>query len=138
MANGAPDINDGNAARQKIIRFLGHDVSDPLGAGLVGVVVVDHGGGFAAGMSSTEVPAVRPSGVIKAHCADGACGMAHQRFDLAGFLGRCFSSSYIPNQGEPGHEEFKSALEDLFQRHNEDGFVDFIYDTKLYFDRFQD
>ncbi len=58
-----------------------------------------------------------------------------QQFDLAGLLGRCFSSSYAPNQGQTGHAELRAALETLFDAHNEAGKVKFLYDTRIYFGR---
>lgn len=58
-----------------------------------------------------------------------------QNFDLAGLKGRALSSSYVPNVGQPGHEEFFSQLEQIFADHVRDGKVSFKYQTRLYLGR---
>ena len=58
-----------------------------------------------------------------------------QHFDEQGFLGRAFSSSYVPQLGQHGHEEIVAALKDLFAHENVDGKVSFIYDTQVFYGR---
>lgn len=58
-----------------------------------------------------------------------------QLFDLAGLIGRVFSSSYTPEPGHPGYEPLRVALAELFERHQRDGQVAFEYETRLYFGR---
>lgn len=55
-----------------------------------------------------------------------------QNFDLDGFLGRVFSSSYTPSENSPGYEPFKRDLEELFRKHCRDGKVRFDYRTEVY------
>lgn len=59
----------------------------------------------------------------------------HQDFDWEGLLGRALSSSYVPLEGQPGHDELVAALSALFADHAKEGKVRFEYDTKLYFGR---
>lgn len=56
-----------------------------------------------------------------------------QRFDRQGFLGRAFSSSYVPGPGHPNHEAMRVALERVFDAHARDGVVVFTYDSNAYF-----
>jgi SAM-dependent methyltransferase len=56
-----------------------------------------------------------------------------QRFDLAGFLGRLRSSSYIPAEGHPQFAPMTAAAERLFAAHSVGGEVRFEYDTDVYF-----
>lgn len=56
-----------------------------------------------------------------------------QRFDREGFLGRAFSSSYVPKEGHPKHAAMRAALERVFDAHARDGVVVFAYDAKAYF-----
>ena len=55
-----------------------------------------------------------------------------QLFDFEGLVGRCLSSSYVPNVDEEGHKEFMRELNSLFERYSESGYVRFEYVTKLY------
>ncbi|MEC5145431.1 class I SAM-dependent methyltransferase [Chitinophaga sp. 212800010-3] len=55
-----------------------------------------------------------------------------QVFDFAALKGRLLSSSYTPEKGEPAYEPMISALEDLFEKHQEQGMVKFHYETMLY------
>ncbi|MCF7689193.1 MAG: class I SAM-dependent methyltransferase [Cephaloticoccus sp.] len=55
-----------------------------------------------------------------------------QHFDLAGLVGRALSSSYVPNAGQPGHEEFFAELENIYHEHATDDRVTFVYQTRLY------
>jgi SAM-dependent methyltransferase len=58
-----------------------------------------------------------------------------QDFDLAGLTGRLLSSSYAPATGQPGHEAMRRELGEIFARHQQDGRVAFVYQTKLYWGR---
>lgn len=58
-----------------------------------------------------------------------------QFFDLEGLKGRAFSSSYVPNEGQPGHEEVSTGLEQIFDSHQENGKVEFQYLTNVYYGR---
>lgn len=55
-----------------------------------------------------------------------------QRFDLNGVTGRLMSSSYAPLPGHPNHEPLMAGLRAAFDRYNEDGLVEFLYTTELY------
>ncbi|MCA9242307.1 MAG: class I SAM-dependent methyltransferase [Phycisphaerales bacterium] len=57
------------------------------------------------------------------------------RMDRDGAQGRTRSCSYIPGPGKPGYEAMLAALNDLFDRHQRGGFVDFVYDTHVYVGR---
>jgi SAM-dependent methyltransferase len=56
-----------------------------------------------------------------------------QEFDLAGARGRLESSSYAPPSGHPGYPAMIAELEQLFQTHQVNGRVPFVYQTKLYY-----
>ncbi len=58
-----------------------------------------------------------------------------QRFDFAALKGRLLSSSYVPVEGETGHEEALRALSEIFERHAVGGVVGFEYETKIYYGR---
>ena len=49
------------------------------------------------------------------------------------FIGRVLSSSYVPQEGTPGHEAVIAAVEALFDRESTDGEVRFVYDTEVYY-----
>jgi len=55
----------------------------------------------------------------------------NQHFDLEGLKGRCLSSSYVPKKGHPQHEPLMRELEALFEKHNTNGLVEFIYTTEV-------
>jgi len=55
-----------------------------------------------------------------------------QHLDLVGVTGRLMSSSYAPKEGDPAHKPAVSALENLFARTAKDGYVDLIYDTRIF------
>jgi hypothetical protein len=55
-----------------------------------------------------------------------------QRLDRDGFLGRVLSSSYVPNVGQPGHEEVMNKMDAFFDRHAQSGWIDFPYQTRVY------
>jgi len=56
-----------------------------------------------------------------------------QAFDYEGLQGRLLSSSYAPEKGQPGHDEMLRELERLFHAHQENGRVEFAYDTVVYY-----
>lgn len=56
-----------------------------------------------------------------------------QAFDFEGLRGRLLSSSYVPDEGEPGHPEVMEAARRLFEEHQVDGTVVLEYDTQVFF-----
>jgi len=60
----------------------------------------------------------------------------NQTLDCDGFLGRLISSSYVPNLGQPGHQEIVEAAKKIFEAHQTGGKITFEYKTKVYFGRF--
>jgi SAM-dependent methyltransferase len=59
-----------------------------------------------------------------------------QTLDCDGFLGRLISSSYVPNVGQPGHQEIVEAAKKVFQAHEVGGKITFEYEAKVYLGRF--
>ena len=57
----------------------------------------------------------------------------HQDLDFEGVLGRMASSSYLPNEGQPGFEQMRSALQELFNEQQKGGKVRIDYDTKIFY-----
>jgi SAM-dependent methyltransferase len=55
--------------------------------------------------------------------------------DWPGLRGRFLSMSYIPVEGEPGHEELLSRLEQIFKAHARDGRVTFDQVTEVHYGR---
>lgn len=60
-----------------------------------------------------------------------------QRFDLAGVTGRLLSSSYAPAPGQPRHEPMLRTLAEIFDKYNDNGGVEFQYDTEIFAGRVQ-
>lgn len=56
-----------------------------------------------------------------------------QRFDFEALKGRLCSSSYAPEPGNPNFELMLTDLQDIFNAYNENGVVNFDYDTKIYY-----
>lgn len=56
-----------------------------------------------------------------------------QDFDFEGLRGRLLSSSYAPEADQRGHSEMLRDLKILFDTHQQDGRVRFIYDTVVYY-----
>ena len=56
-----------------------------------------------------------------------------QRFDFEALKGRLCSSSYAPEPGNPNFELMLTDLQDIFNAYNEDGVVNFDYDTQVYY-----
>ncbi len=67
------------------------------------------------------------------HAPSKAAFPSAQEFDFTGLKGRLLSSSYAPEKGQPGHDEMLSSLENLFNAHQENGHVEFVYDTVVYY-----
>jgi SAM-dependent methyltransferase len=61
-----------------------------------------------------------------------------QEFDLAGLRGRFLSSSYAPLPGSPRYETLLDELDQLFGEHQRAGLVTLLYETEVYFGRFQE
>lgn len=55
-----------------------------------------------------------------------------QQFDLTGFLGRLYSSSYTPKVGTAERQALDPAARALFNEHATDGVLDFEYETVAY------
>jgi SAM-dependent methyltransferase len=55
-----------------------------------------------------------------------------QTFDLDGVMGRLLSASYAPLPGDNNYQTITTQLNKLFAIHNINGFVDFNYETELY------
>ncbi|MBI4751318.1 MAG: class I SAM-dependent methyltransferase [Acidobacteria bacterium] len=56
-----------------------------------------------------------------------------QEFDYTGFIGRVLSSSYVPEPGHPNYEPLMQTLKTVFDEYNQDGKVNFEYDTQVFF-----
>lgn len=61
-----------------------------------------------------------------------------QTFEFEGLRGRVLSSSYSPAPDHPNHKPMVDELRTLFDRHQEDGTVSFLYETELYIGRIRD
>jgi SAM-dependent methyltransferase len=55
-----------------------------------------------------------------------------QVFDFDGLKGRMFSASYMPGEDSPDAGTITSELSALFAKHNENGRIKVIYDTRVY------
>ena len=58
-----------------------------------------------------------------------------QVFDEEGFLGRAFSSSYVPSGDTGEGKKFAEILKMMFAKYNQNGKVTFYYQTEVYFGR---
>lgn len=54
-----------------------------------------------------------------------------QQFDWNGLKGRLLSTSYSLRPGDIQYDEMISELRGIFERHQKNGIVEFLYDTKL-------
>ena len=63
----------------------------------------------------------------KVHVFEHATGL-----DLANFLGRAYSSSYVPAEGTPEREVITNRLTQLFRDHETEGSVSMEYEAKLF------
>ena len=55
-----------------------------------------------------------------------------QVFDLAGVTGRLLSSSYTPQYDSPLYEPMLAELNEIFDKNQVNGFIEFLYDTNVY------
>ena len=55
-----------------------------------------------------------------------------QQLNATGLKGQLLSSSMIPLEGEPRYTEMLTELSVLFERYQEDGLVDMLYETQLF------
>lgn len=62
----------------------------------------------------------------------GATFPNEQHLDWEGLYGRCMSSSYVPAEGDEGHQAFVAGLRRVFQEHQVAGQVTIEYDTRAY------
>ncbi len=60
-----------------------------------------------------------------------------QDFNIDGFLGRMYSSSYTPAQGTDAYAVLNNAARQLFQQHAVDNRIEFTYQTNLYLSKFE-
>ncbi|MBX9604123.1 MAG: class I SAM-dependent methyltransferase [Bryobacteraceae bacterium] len=58
-----------------------------------------------------------------------------QTLDEDGLTGRILSASYMPLPGHPRYNEMLAAIAGLYRRFQVDGFVQFPYDTNVYWGR---
>ncbi len=55
-----------------------------------------------------------------------------QVFDLAGVTGRLLSSSYTPQYDSPLYEPMLAELNEIFEKDQVNGVIEFLYDTNVY------
>jgi SAM-dependent methyltransferase len=58
-----------------------------------------------------------------------------QIFDFDALRGRVRSSSYTPEPDDPTFEPMMRGLEAVFDKHQENGYVNFDYETKIFYSR---
>ncbi|WP_339730254.1 class I SAM-dependent methyltransferase [uncultured Gimesia sp.] len=56
-----------------------------------------------------------------------------QTFDFEALKGRLLSSSYCPNEGQPGYDSMISRLQEIFAEYQTEGSVLFEYNTTLFY-----
>jgi ubiquinone/menaquinone biosynthesis C-methylase UbiE len=61
-----------------------------------------------------------------------------QQFNWNGLKGRLLSTSYTLRASDDHYEEMLDELKLIFDRHQQNGIVDFLYDTKLYYGKLND
>jgi SAM-dependent methyltransferase len=59
-----------------------------------------------------------------------------QVFDLDGLKGRVLSSSYMPTEGSERYPQMAAALNELFTKHQEQGRITILYDTRVNYTQF--
>ena len=78
---------------------------------------------------------------VESFYAPGSCRCARfffrQRFDYEGLEGRLLSSSYAPGPDYPSYSAMLRDLRALFDAHQEDGQVNFDYETEVYYGRLE-
>lgn len=55
-----------------------------------------------------------------------------QVFDEEGFIGRAYSSSYVPAESSEEGKTFLKELKNLFDTHQQNGKISFYYETEIY------
>ena len=77
--------------------------------------------------------------ILKEFFPAGSMRIAHfdnpHVMDWPGLRGRFLSSSYIPAQGDPRHEDYLARLEQIFKKHAQNGQVTFAQKTEVYYGR---
>lgn len=63
---------------------------------------------------------------------EGAAFANRQDFDYPGLRGRLLSSSYVPQDGHPNFTPMLRELLRVFERHQKNGTVHFLYETEIY------
>jgi len=78
---------------------------------------------------------------VETFYAPGTCKCARfsfrQRFDYQGLEGRLLSSSYAPETDHPGYNAMLRDLRAVFDANQQDGQVDFDYETEVYYGRLE-
>ena len=78
---------------------------------------------------------------VETFYAPGNCKCARfsfrQRFDYEGLEGRLLSSSYAPEPDHPGYEAMLRDLRAVFDANQEEGQVNFDYETEVYYGRLE-
>lgn len=78
---------------------------------------------------------------VESFYSPGSCRCARfsfrQRFDYEGLEGRLLSSSYAPGPDHPSYEAMLRDLRAVFDANQEDGQVNFDYETEVYYGRLE-
>jgi SAM-dependent methyltransferase len=78
---------------------------------------------------------------VESFYAPGSCKCARftfrQRFDYEGLEGRLLSSSYAPEPDHPGYDAMLRDLRAVFYANQDDGKVNFDYETEVYYGRLE-
>lgn len=61
----------------------------------------------------------------------------HQTLDAEGLRGRVASSSYTPLPGTAEFDALMAKVDHLFARHQQEGWVNLVYDTEVYYGRLE-
>ncbi|OGT43783.1 MAG: hypothetical protein A3F42_01115 [Gammaproteobacteria bacterium RIFCSPHIGHO2_12_FULL_37_34] len=56
-----------------------------------------------------------------------------QQFSWDGLKGRLLSTSYSLRENDPKYQDMIDELKQIFDRHQSNGLVEFLYDTKMYY-----
>ncbi len=59
-----------------------------------------------------------------------------QRLDFDGLKGRMLSASYMPSESDQGFEMMTAELKSLFDKYAENGKIELLYDTNIFYTRF--
>lgn len=59
-----------------------------------------------------------------------------QRVDFDGLKGRLLSASYVPRAGHSRFEEMLLELKNIFERYEQAGVVEILYDTRVFYGKF--